>query len=79
MIKKDKPAILALSLRVKYNLAILSFSLLARNGYKYRVANSEMEFSSRVFFQGQTKSRVFQGLPGFPGFVGHPDIFKTLL
>ena len=27
---------------------------------------------SRVFFQGQTKSRVFQGLPGCPGFVGHP-------
>jgi len=27
---------------------------------------------SRVYLQGQTKSRVFQGLPGFPGFVGHP-------
>jgi len=25
---------------------------------------------SRVFFQGQTKSRVFQGLSGF---VGHPE------
>jgi len=28
---------------------------------------------SRVFFQGQIKSRVFQGLPGVPGIVGHPD------
>jgi len=27
---------------------------------------------SRAFFQGQRKSRVFQGLPGLAGFVGHP-------
>ena len=29
----------------------------------------------RIFqgiFQGQRKSRVCQGLTGFPGFVGHP-------
>jgi len=29
---------------------------------------------SRVFFQRQRKSRVFQGLPRCPGFVGHPVI-----
>jgi len=31
---------------------------------------------SRVFLQGQTKSRVFLGLPGFPGFVGHPGMVE---
>ena len=31
---------------------------------------------SRVFFLGQTKSRVFQGLPGF---VGHPVLTYMLL
>ena len=25
-----------------------------------------------VSFQGKRKARVFQGLSGFPGFVGHP-------
>jgi len=33
---------------------------------------------SRVFFQGQTKSRVFQGLPGLPEFVGNPVSDKSL-
>ena len=33
---------------------------------------------SMVFFQGQTKSRVFQGLPGISGFVGHADSFSHI-
>ena len=31
-----------------------------------------MIFQGRVFFEGQRKSRVFHGLPGFSGLVGHP-------
>ena len=27
----------------------------------------------QAIFPGGRKSKVFQGLPGFPGFVGHPE------
>ena len=46
---------------------------LLQNNFSGRVAISGLR---RVTFQGQRKSRVFQSLPGLPGFVGHPDATK---
>ena len=42
------------------------------SGHSFSRGGVVMAGFSRVFFQGQRKSRFFNDLPGFPGSVGHP-------